>query len=72
MGFKLKDRSEVNRYCPDCRDEGRGAVKLVVRTNSENGTQFLGCPNFPMCRHSEPIPEDVKMEAAGATRLPGF
>lgn len=69
---KLQDRSEVNRTCPRCKDEGRGNVKLIVRTNRDNGNQFLGCPNWPECSYTKPIPEDVKMEAAGAARLPGF
>lgn len=72
MTFKLQDRSEVNRRCPRCKAEGRGNVKLIVRTNRLNGRQFLGCPNWPECDHTEPIPEDVKMRAAGATTLPGF
>jgi len=72
MKTLMKNRSEVSRTCPICREEGRGSVKLIVRTNRDNGTQFLGCPNWPACTHSEPIPEHVKMEAAGAARLPGF
>jgi ssDNA-binding Zn-finger/Zn-ribbon topoisomerase 1 len=70
--MKLKNRSEVEIYCPQCKDAGRGAVKLIVRTNRDNERQFLGCPNWPDCEHTEPIPEALLLEAAGAARLPGF
>jgi ssDNA-binding Zn-finger/Zn-ribbon topoisomerase 1 len=70
--MKLQERSEVEIYCPACKRAGRGAVKLVVRTNRQNKTQFLGCPNWPDCEHTEPIPEALLLEAAGAARLPGF
>jgi len=69
---KLQDRAETSIYCPRCKAEGRGAVKLIVRTNRQNDSQFLGCPNWPNCTHTESIPEWIKMEAAGASRLPGF
>jgi ssDNA-binding Zn-finger/Zn-ribbon topoisomerase 1 len=73
MAFKLQDRSEVSKPCPKCKREGRGVVKLIVRTNRDNGRQFLGCPNWPdECDYTEQIPEWVKMRAAGATALPGF
>ena len=64
----LLDRSEVSKCCPEC---GTGS-KLVVRTNSKDGSQFLGCPNYPECKHTEPIPQDIRMIQAGAQRLPGF
>jgi ssDNA-binding Zn-finger/Zn-ribbon topoisomerase 1 len=65
---KLLDGSEVSRDCPEC---GSGS-KLIVRTNSKDGSQFLGCPNYPGCRYTEPIPQDIRMILAGAQRLPGF
>lgn len=66
--MKLQDRAEVGVYCPQCSPP----PKLVVHTNRQNGTQFLGCPNWPKCDHTQEIPEDIKMQAAGARRLPGF
>lgn len=65
---KLPNGTEVSIYCPDCQTPR----KLVVRTNRMNDTQFLGCPNWPVCRHTKPIPEDFIMQALGATSLPGF
>jgi ssDNA-binding Zn-finger/Zn-ribbon topoisomerase 1 len=28
-------------------------VFLIVRTNKKTDTKFLGCPNFPNCKHSD-------------------
>lgn len=35
--------------CPIPRCGG----ELVVRENKETGKKFLGCSNFPQCRHTE-------------------
>ena len=66
--MKLVVNSEVERLCPVCE----GSVKLVVKENRRTGHQFLGCPEWPYCEHTEGIPESLKMEALGATKLPGF
>ena len=65
---KVERGTKVSRDCPKC---GTGS-KLMVRTNRANGSQFLGCPNWPTCNYTEPIPESVMMELAGAQRMPGF
>lgn len=52
--------------CPDC------GHNLVVRTNSAEGSRFLGCADFPRCRHTQPLPAYVSMLEAGAEMLPGF
>ena len=65
---KLPSGMKVNIYCPRCQTPR----KLVVRTNRMNDTQFLGCPNWPLCQHTQPIPQDLIMRAQGATELPGF
>lgn len=59
------DGKRVAKSCPKCGP----AHRLLIRTNSENGSQFLGCGNFPQCRHTEPIPESMKMELRGYKRL---
>jgi ssDNA-binding Zn-finger/Zn-ribbon topoisomerase 1 len=64
----LPDGMEVSVFCPECIPR----VKLVVRTNRANGSQFLGCPNWPKCRHTQSIPMDVIMRLQGAVPLPGF
>lgn len=65
---KVERGTKVSRDCPTC---GTGS-KLVVRTNRQSGSQFLGCPNWPTCSHTEPIPESIIMELSGAVRMPGF
>ena len=39
--------------CPDC------SVQMIERTNGSTGEKFFGCPNFPKCRNSEAIEDDV-------------
>lgn len=59
----FKNGTESDVTCPDCK------TKLKVRTNRENGSQFLGCPNYPECRHTHPIPESWIMRAQGQAEL---
>jgi ssDNA-binding Zn-finger/Zn-ribbon topoisomerase 1 len=56
--MNLPNGKVIEKYCPKC---GAG-TKLVVRTNSKNNSQFLGCPNYPECKHTEKIPEALRME----------
>ena len=69
--MNLPDGQQMKRECPHCKDAGRGSVFLVVRTNRQNRSQFLGCPNWPRCRYTEPIPESVKMRLMGQPMLFG-
>ncbi|MBN1815340.1 MAG: topoisomerase DNA-binding C4 zinc finger domain-containing protein [Anaerolineae bacterium] len=66
--MKLQENAEVEVYCPHCVPP----VRLVVKTNTRNGSQFLGCPNWPDCTYTRPLTEDLVMIAQGAVRLPGF
>jgi ssDNA-binding Zn-finger/Zn-ribbon topoisomerase 1 len=59
---------QVARACPVCG----ASSKLVIRQNKLTGTFFLGCPNYPECNYSQPLPEEVRMDAIGAKKLPGF
>lgn len=61
----LPENKPTAKACPECAAD----VYLIVKTNSKNGSQFLGCPNFPACRHTEPIPEDIKLRLLGQKRL---
>lgn len=54
-----------------CGREGCNG-RLIIRQNRKRKNHFLGCENWPECAYTEPLPEDVKMEAMGAQRLPGF
>ena len=65
---KLPEGQSVSIVCPKCAP----MVKLVIRTNCANGSQFLGCPNFPQCSFVRELPIDLVMRSLGATMLPGF
>lgn len=69
MTVKFVDKSEVDIYCPECQQAGRGAVKLIVRTVHDSDRQFLGCPMWPDCNHTRGIPESMKMKAQGQPEL---
>lgn len=56
----------ITKPCPDC-----GAT-LVRRVRQADGVPFLGCERWPECRHTEPIPLDQQLRAAGAPELPLF
>jgi len=53
--------------CPDCNAE-----PMVERMNKANGSKFLGCPAFPQCNGTRPIPEYIAMIRAGHEPLPGL
>lgn len=59
-------RGTIQVQCPEC------GAPMVVRTNRLNGSEFLGCSRYPDCTETRPLPEDVRMRAAGAQTLPGF
>lgn len=66
MREKIPDETTVTTTYPEC-----GAwpfpqvVKLIVRTNSFSEEQFLGCPNYPDCRHTQSLSEAMRMRLAG-------
>lgn len=62
---KLPDRAVSGKTCPNCGVN----TMLIVRTNRDNGRQFLGCPNFPECTYHEGIPESTKMRLMGQPEL---
>jgi len=59
------------RTARKCPEDGCNGM-LIIRQNGKTKQHFLGCENYPKCKHTEPLPEDVKMVAMGAKRLPGF
>ena len=63
--MELKKGQEVHIGCPNCGI----ATRLIVRVNKSNGGQFLGCPNWPKCSHTQNIPDHILMEALGAPKL---
>jgi endogenous inhibitor of DNA gyrase (YacG/DUF329 family) len=56
----------TTKACPRC------GARLVRRTRSSDGEPFLGCSRYPGCQHTEEIPLDQQLWAAGAPELPLF
>lgn len=52
------------RVCSECGSD------MVIRTNRATGEKFLGCERYPDCTHTEPLPVDQQLRAAGAEMLP--
>lgn len=52
--------------CIDC------GAQMVIRLNREQNTLFLGCNRYPDCKHTEEIPESVRMEILGQQKFSGF
>lgn len=62
----LPNNKETEKSCPVC------GAKLIVKTNRATEHQFLGCPRWPECNHTEQIPESMAMRLAGALTLFNF
>jgi ssDNA-binding Zn-finger/Zn-ribbon topoisomerase 1 len=60
---KFEDGMETELLCEEC-----GAV-MVVRTNRQNGGQFLGCRDWPDCTYTRKIPESWIMKRDGQEQL---
>jgi ssDNA-binding Zn-finger/Zn-ribbon topoisomerase 1 len=54
------NKMRVMKLCPRC------ATMLVIRTNRQNDSKFLGCSNYPKCDYTEPLTEYLKLRMAGA------
>ncbi len=59
----LKDGAEVDKGCIEC------GAKMVIRSRGSDGAKFLGCSNYPTCKHTEPIPQDLVMRLMGQPTL---
>ena len=64
----IGDRVNPAITCPECGP----ATPLIERTNSVNGSTFLGCSRYPECTYTRSIPESWRMRRAGEATLPGF
>ena len=62
----------ISVRCPVCLEAGRGPHPMVLRTNRNNGSEFLGCSQFPECTYSTALPAWYELRKAGAEPLPGF
>ena len=54
------------KNCPEC------GQPLTPRTNRTTKTEFLGCSNWPTCKYTEPMPQDIIMRRMNHPELPGF
>lgn len=52
--------------CSEC------GAQMRIRLNKESNTLFIGCARWPDCKHTEEIPETVRMEILGQKRLSGL
>ena len=62
----MNEETVTALLCPAC------GQRMVVRTNTVTGEDFLGCSAYPDCRHTQPLPIDQVMRRQGAPELPGF
>lgn len=65
MTHKFEENTEAEITCPNCTPP----VKLIVKTNRNTDHQFLGCPNWPDCNHTQGIPESWIMRVNGQPQL---
>jgi ssDNA-binding Zn-finger/Zn-ribbon topoisomerase 1 len=68
LRLKLSEKvgQKTRQACPEC-----GAV-MVIRQNKHDQSFFLGCHNYPDCKHTMDIPESMKLGLLGYQQLPGF
>lgn len=66
---KFPNNMKTGIFCPVCPEHGRGQVNLIVKTNKHNENQFLGCPKWPLCGHTQEITEEMRMRLSGAPTL---
>ena len=52
------------KNCPEC------GQPLTPRTNRITKTEFLGCSNWPACKYTEPMPQDIIMRRMNHPELP--
>jgi len=46
--FVVEKNKKLNAICPVCKKGN-----LIIRQNSENQKYFLGCTEYPDCKHAE-------------------
>lgn len=58
-----REMATIVKHCPRC------GQPLTERTNRESGEPFLGCSAYPTCKHTEELPESVRLRRAGQPTL---
>lgn len=67
---EIRDGTQALITCPQCEEGLRPkVVNLIVRTNGSTGKRFIGCPNWPDCKHTQPLPQAIIMRLRGQPTL---
>jgi ssDNA-binding Zn-finger/Zn-ribbon topoisomerase 1 len=56
---------QITTRCPCGADQ-------VLRTNGQNGSEFMGCSRFPDCKETSSVPAWLSMKRSGVMELPGL
>lgn len=62
--MELKHGKQLAVTCTEC-----GEGKMTVRLNSKTDEWFLGCSRYPECKHTQNLPEHLRMQAMGQKGL---
>jgi ssDNA-binding Zn-finger/Zn-ribbon topoisomerase 1 len=62
--MELKHGKRTGIHCTEC-----GEGLMTVRLNSKTDEWFLGCSCYPDCKHTQNLPEHLRMQAMGQTPL---
>jgi len=63
----MKPGTMLSITCPRCGL----AHRLILRKNTETGELFCGCQNWPVCKYTRPLTEDLWMRLMGRKGLFG-
>ena len=64
--FTVKESKKVKstgKKCPECEKKGRDG-EMLERTNKSNGSIFLGCSKYPVCKHNETVDGETSNKPA--------
>lgn len=62
--MEIKSGHNTHIHCPECGDG-----EMIVRQNRQTDEFFLGCSNYPSCKHSQNLPEELRLRALGQRGL---
>jgi ssDNA-binding Zn-finger/Zn-ribbon topoisomerase 1 len=62
--MEIKAGENTHIHCPECQ-EG----EMIIRQNRQTDEFFLGCSRYPDCKHSQNLPEHLRLRALGQRGL---
>ena len=62
--MEIKAGKILEIHCSECGDG-----KLIIRQNRQTDEFFLGCTRYPDCKHSQILPEHMRLKALGQKGL---